>query len=51
MLVIHVLCVNLDRGENLLENRYPDQPMSSFWYYMESLRCCPVMKLLFTEVH
>ena len=47
LLVIHNLGVHLVSGEKLLENRYPDQPVPSFWYSMESLRCCPVMQSLF----
>ena len=46
-LVIHDLVVHLVNGGKLLENRYPEQPMSSLWAYIESLRCCPVMHLLF----
>ena len=47
MLVIHELVMHLVRGKKLLENRYPDQPMSSLWASIESLRCCPVMQLIF----
>ena len=46
MFVIHYLVVHLVIGGKLLENIYPDQPMSSFWDYMNSLRCFHVMQLL-----
>ena len=47
MLVIHKAGVHLRRGDKLLKNIDPDNPISSFWDYIESLMCCPVMKLLF----
>ena len=47
MLVIHAFLVYLVSGGKLLENIDPEQPMSIFWDSMESLRCCPVMQLLF----
>ena len=47
MLVIHEFGVHLVRGEKLLDNRYPEQPMSSLWSSIESLRCCPVVQSLF----
>ena len=34
----------LVKGGKLLDDRYPEHTLSSFWYYMESLRCCPVMQ-------
>ena len=43
VLVIHELLVHLLRGGKLLDNIYHEQPMSSLWVSMESLRCCPVM--------
>ena len=46
VLVIHELGVNLVRGRKLSDNRDPEQPMSSLWYSMESLRFCPVIQSL-----
>ena len=45
--VIHEAGVNLRRGEILLENREPENPMSSLCASIEYLRCCPVMQSLF----
>ena len=49
MLVIHDLGVYLVIGGKLLDNIVPGQPMSSVFASKESLRCCPVMKLIFTR--
>ena len=47
MLVIHESGVYLVRGENLLENRDPEQPIPILWYSMSYPRCCPIIQLLF----
>ena len=49
MLIIYELGVHLERGEKLLDNNYHDQPMSSLWDSIESLRCCHVMQSLFSR--
>ena len=46
MLVIHELGMNLDRGEKLLVNSDPDQPISSLCAPIKYPRCCPVMHSL-----
>ena len=44
MLVIHDLVVHLVSGLKLLENRYPDQYMSSLCNSTESFRYCPMIQ-------
>ena len=36
----------IDIDGKLLENRCPENPISSLWASVDFLRCCPVMKLL-----
>ena len=50
LLVIHEEGVHGRRGQILSDNRELEHPMSSLWDYFKSLRCFPVMQLLFPKL-
>ena len=51
VLVIHEEGVNLDMGKNFLLNSGTEQPLYSLCAYIEFLRCSPLMRLLFPNIH
>ena len=50
MFVIYEVGVHLRRGEILLENKDPENPMYSLRSSIKSLMFCPVMQSLFSRL-